>query len=81
MAPNVQFFDGQILLVRPLIYLEERRLERLAKELAFPLNEVTCPLSHTSKRAWIKDWLRQAGPDYRQVRTNLWRAARRRSQF
>ena len=81
MAPNVQFFDGQILLVRPLIYLEERRLERLAKELAFPLHEVTCPLNQTSKRAWIKDWLRQAGPDYRQIRTNLWRAARQRSQF
>ena len=81
MAPTLQFFDDQIHLIRPLIYLEERRLERLAKELAFPLNEVTCPLSQTSKRAWIKDWLRQAGPDYRQIRTNLWRAARQRSQF
>jgi tRNA 2-thiocytidine biosynthesis protein TtcA len=81
MAPNVQLFDGQINLIRPLIYLEERHLDRLARALAFPRDEVTCPLNRTSKRAWVKEWLRHAGSDYRQIRTNLWRAARRHSQF
>jgi tRNA 2-thiocytidine biosynthesis protein TtcA len=81
MAPNVQLFDGQINLIRPLIYLEERHLDRLARALAFPRDEVTCPLNRTSKRAWVKEWLRHAGSDYRQIRTNLWRAARHHSQF
>ena len=81
MAPNVRFFDGQINLIRPLIYTEERQLDQLARALGFPRDEVTCPLSRTSKRAWVKEWLQHAGPDYRQIRTNLWRAARRHSQL
>ncbi len=79
MSPCARFFDGQITLIRPLIYLEERQLNQLAGALAFPLHQTTCPLSDTSKRAWVKNWLRQAGSDYRQIRTNLWRAARRQS--
>lgn len=81
IAPNLQFFDGQITLIRPLIYLEERQLKQLAGALGFHPAEATCPLNRTSKRAWVKDWLRHAGPDYRQIRTNLWRAARQHSQF
>jgi tRNA(Ile)-lysidine synthase TilS/MesJ len=81
MAPSVDFFDAQIIVIRPLIYTEERRLDQLARTLAFPRDEVTCPHNDTSKRAWIKEWLRHAGPDYRQIRANLWRAARRHSQF
>jgi tRNA 2-thiocytidine biosynthesis protein TtcA len=81
MAPKVQFFDGQISVIRPLIYVEERRLDQLTRALALPSPEVNCPLSRTSKRAWIKEWLRHAGPDYRQIRTNLWRAARHHSGF
>jgi tRNA 2-thiocytidine biosynthesis protein TtcA len=81
MAPNVEFFDGQITVIRPLIYLEERKLDQLARALAFPRDEATCPLNRTSKRAWIKEWLRHAGPDYRQIRANLWRAARQQSGF
>jgi tRNA 2-thiocytidine biosynthesis protein TtcA len=81
MAPRGEYFDQQITLIRPLIYLEERRLSQLARALGFVLAEGTCPLSHTSRRAWIKAWLRQAGPEYRQIRTNLWRAARRQGGF
>jgi tRNA 2-thiocytidine biosynthesis protein TtcA len=75
MAPRGEFFDEQITLIRPLIYVEERRLSQLARALGLVLAEGTCPLSHTSRRAWIKNWLRQTGPEYRQIRTNLWRAA------
>lgn len=80
MAPRLEFFDGQIVVIRPLIYLEESRLDRLARALGFPLEEATCPLKDSSKRAWIKDWLRQSGPDYNQIRKNVWRAARRDSE-
>jgi tRNA 2-thiocytidine biosynthesis protein TtcA len=81
MAPSVDFFDGQIMVIRPLIYTEERRLDQLARALAFTCDNVTCPHNDTSKRAWIKEWLRHAGRDYRQIRANLWRAARHHSQF
>ena len=77
LAPRGEFFEEQIALIRPLIYLEERRLSQLVRALGFAPDEGACPLRHTSRRAWIKSWLRQAGPEYRQIRTNLWRAARR----
>jgi tRNA 2-thiocytidine biosynthesis protein TtcA len=81
MVPRGEYFAEQITLIRPLIYLEERRLGQLARALGFVLADGTCPLSYTSRRAWIKNWLRQAGPGYRQIRTNLWRAARREGGF
>jgi tRNA 2-thiocytidine biosynthesis protein TtcA len=81
MVPNVEFFDGQITVIRPLIYVEERRLDQLTRALGFPQDEATCPFDGTSKRAWIKEWLCHAGPDYRQIRSNLWRAARQQSGF
>jgi tRNA 2-thiocytidine biosynthesis protein TtcA len=80
MAPSAQFFDGQITLIRPLIYLEERQLERLARALAFPVPDSTCPRNDESRRAWLKEWLGRSGPAYRQIRTNVWRAAHRNSQ-
>ena len=81
MAPTVDFFDAQIIVIRPLIYTEERRLDQLARALAFPRDDVTCPHNDTSRRAWIKEWLRNAGADYRQIRANLWRVARQHGKF
>ena len=80
MAPSLRLFDGELALIRPLIYVEERHLDRLARLLAFPPVEATCPLSRTSQRAWVREWLRHAGPDYRQIKANVWRAARRNSR-
>jgi tRNA 2-thiocytidine biosynthesis protein TtcA len=81
LAPRLEFFDGAIVLIRPLIYVEERRLAQLARALEIPLAEAVCPRAATSQRAWVKRWLAEAGPDIRQMRANLWRAARRNSDL
>jgi tRNA 2-thiocytidine biosynthesis protein TtcA len=77
LAPRIEFFDGAITLIRPLIYVEERRLAQLAYALGGPLDTAVCPHANTSRRAWIKRWLAEAGSDIRQMRANLWRVARR----
>ncbi len=77
LSPQLDFFDHTITLIRPLIYLEKSRLAQLARALQLPYNDLPCPNANTSRRAWIRRWLAEAGRNRGQIRANLWRAARR----
>jgi tRNA 2-thiocytidine biosynthesis protein TtcA len=74
LAPRLDFFGHTITLIRPLIYLEKSRLTQLARALALPYGAIPCPHAETSRRAWIRRWLAEAGRERRQIRANLWRA-------
>ncbi|NLE45476.1 MAG: hypothetical protein GX620_12210 [Chloroflexi bacterium] len=80
MAPAVPFFGGIVTLIRPLIYIPENRLLRFARRQGFS-EAPLCSQAHTSRRAQVKQLLNQAGHSRDQVRTNLWRAARRQMGF
>jgi tRNA 2-thiocytidine biosynthesis protein TtcA len=80
MAPRVEFFEGALTVIRPLIYVLEKELARYGRASGFP-DAVPCPQGLTSKRTQIKAILRQFGRDQRQIRANLWRAARREMGF
>jgi len=75
MAPRVQFFDGAVTVIRPLICLPEKELARYGQAAGFP-DPPLCPQGLTSRHAQVKALLRQFGRDQKQIRTNLWRAAR-----
>ena len=75
MAPRVQFFDGAVTVIRPLICLPKKELARYGQAAGFP-DPPLCPQGLTSRRAQVKALLRQFGRDQKQVRTNLWRVAR-----
>ncbi len=81
LLPCREYFGGAITLIRPLIYTEERRLAQLARALSLPQDQPTCPHAGTSRRAWVKRWLSDAGRSRAQMRVNLWRAARRQMGF
>ena len=80
MEPRVDFFDGAITVIRPLILLPERELARYARAAGFPDRRV-CPQGATSRRAEVEAFLRSFGRQQRQIRTNLWRAAREEMGF
>jgi tRNA 2-thiocytidine biosynthesis protein TtcA len=80
MAPRVEFFDGAVTVIRPLIYLPEKELARYGRAAGFP-DPPACPQGLTSRRAQIRALLRQFGRDQKQIRANLWRAARRAMGF
>jgi tRNA 2-thiocytidine biosynthesis protein TtcA len=80
MAPRVEFFDGAVTVIRPLIYLPEKELARYGRAAGFP-DLPLCPQGLTSRRAQTKAILRQFGRDEKQIRVNLWRAARRAMGF
>jgi len=80
MAPRVQFFQDAVTIIRPLIYVPEKKLARYGRAAGFP-TPPPCPQGLTSKRAQIKSLLRHFGRDQKQIRANLWRAARRTTGF
>ena len=80
MAPMVGFFDETVTLIRPLIYVEEKRLAYYGRVAGYPAAP-ECSRADTSERAHIKRLLREFGPRQKMVRANLWRAARREMGF
>ncbi len=80
MVPRVAFFDGAITVIRPLIYVPEKDLARYAEAAGFP-DPPLCPWGLTSQRAQVKHMLREFGRRQKQIRANLWRAARREMGF
>lgn len=80
MAPRVEFFDGAVTIIRPLIYVPEKALVRYGQEAGF-LEDIPCPQGLTSRRAQIKTLLRQFGRNQKQIRANLWRTTRQAMGF
>jgi tRNA 2-thiocytidine biosynthesis protein TtcA len=80
MVPRIEFFEGAVTVIRPLIYLPEKELARYGRVAGFP-DLPPCPQGQTSRRAQAKGFLRQFGREENQIRVNLWRAARRAMGF
>ena len=80
MAPRADFFGGTFTVIRPLIYVAERDLARYARTAGLP-DRAICPRRLTSRRAQMRALLRQFGRAEEQIRSNLWRAARREMGF
>lgn len=77
MAPKQELFKGKITLIRPLAYVEERMIERFAKEEKLPRQSCRCPNSQISNRARmgrIIAELKKVCPD---VKKNIFRSVKR----
>lgn len=74
LLPRREFFDGQFILIRPLIYVPEKEIVRYAGARAFPVQSTACLHAQTSRRALVKRMLRELERDDPRVRINLFRA-------
>jgi len=77
MSPKQELFDGKIVIIRPLVYVEEEMIARFAKATGFPRQRRICPNLLTSNRTKIADMikdLRRVCPD---VKTNIFRSVKR----
>ena len=74
MRPAQSFFDGKITVIRPLAYVDEDRIRRLAKKEAFPEFISSCPRAVMSKRAEIKEMLDKLYRSNKKVKGNVFNA-------
>lgn len=78
MSPKADYFDGDLMLIRPLIYVPERDLVRFAAASEFPAPPDPCPLGDCTQRSRAKELIAEMAKDARKVRQNLVRAALRK---
>lgn len=81
MAPRLDFFEGQLTVIRPLILLSEAEIMRYARACEWDLpSEPGCPAGATSRRIKIANFLSSfTNREQKQIRANLWRAAKAHS--
>jgi tRNA 2-thiocytidine biosynthesis protein TtcA len=74
MVPLQTLFKGKITLIRPLALLEEKKIERFARETGLPVSSTGCPSSGKTKRKVVKDVIEILSKKDRRVKGNIFRA-------
>jgi len=74
MVPLQALFKGKITLIRPLALLEEKKIERFAREMGLPFGPSGCPSSGKTKRKVVKDLIEALNKKNRRVKGNIFRA-------
>ena len=74
LHPTRKFFGGEIVLIRPMLYVPEKDIVRYGRLRGFPEHAHCCPQSLTSRRALAKNIIRLLEQDCPKVKINLLRA-------
>ena len=74
MLPLQTLFKGKITLIRPLALLEEKKIERFAREMKLPFGSSGCPSSGKTKRKVVKDLIETLSKKDRRVKGNIFRS-------
>lgn len=74
IAPTRRYFDT-ITIIRPMVYVPEREIKRLADASAFPPPPPPCPLAEHTERRQMKELLTELTRINRRAAANLARSA------
>jgi len=74
MMPYQEMFDGELAIIRPLAYVEEKELTRLATILDLPVVASECPRGDVSKRNLVKGIVADLKKHNRNVKKNIFRS-------
>jgi len=77
MAPRQELFNGKIVIIRPLAYVEEKDCERFAKENNFPIPHCACPNAGKTQRAQVGKLIKQIEKMSPNFKTNIFRSLQR----
>ena len=81
MSPKQELFKGKIILIRPLVYVEEYMIKRFAKEEGLASETCVCPNSITSNRTKIANIIKDLKKLCPDVKTNIFRSIKRQGGF
>ncbi len=74
MLPLQSLFRGKITLIRPLALIEEKKIERFAKQMNLPFGPSGCPASGKTKRKEIKELIELLERKNQKIRGNIFRS-------
>ncbi|HSB05157.1 MAG TPA: ATP-binding protein [Thermodesulfobacteriota bacterium] len=74
MLPVQTMFKGKLTIIRPLALIEERKIERFAREMGLPSGPSGCPLSGKTKRKEIKELIQTLEKVNPQTKRNIFRS-------
>ena len=77
MTPYQEMFGGELAIIRPLAYVEENEIIRLASMLSLPVISSACPNDSTSKRSLVKGIIKELEKHSRNVKKNIFRSMKR----
>jgi tRNA 2-thiocytidine biosynthesis protein TtcA len=74
MPPKLSMFGGEFDIIRPLILLKEKEVERYARIREFPVEKSQCPYSETTHRADMKRLINELTGLNRKAKNNIFKA-------
>lgn len=79
--PMTYLSRSGITAIRPLIYLSEAHVVRMAKELALPVVHNPCPANGNTKRQEMKELLADLSKTYPQLKARMLHALQNKKQY
>ncbi len=77
MKPSQEMFKGRFTIIRPLAYVQEKELKRLAARLDLPVIKSQCVNGENSKRRLVKGMISEVERHNRNVKKNIFRSLQR----
>lgn len=77
MLPMQPMFKGSITIIRPLVLIEEKKIERFARQMNLPFSPSGCPVSGRTKREEIKELISTLEQRNGKIKENIFRSLSR----
>ncbi len=77
MKPYQDMFEGEFAIIRPLAYVQEKELKRVAERLELPVIKSQCPNGDLSKRRLVKGIIAEMEHHNQNVKKNIFRSLQR----
>lgn len=76
-APVTYLSRSNVKTIRPLIYVDEKQIRQVARQLDFPVVNKCCPADGFTKREYMKDLVKDLKQDIPRVREHIFGAIKR----